>query len=126
MKVSKSHSGHCPTPITSNAMERSGNTTDFLYHAIENASGVPFQLIFGLHIGDGHFLHTGFGLHDLTGIAPEDFTEKVFNDIIEEMVPLSDDIPRDPAEARMKFINGDIKCYNAELLIRMPGGKKRW
>ena len=126
MKVCKSQSGYCPTPITSNAMERFGNTTDFLYHAIENASGVPFQLIFGLHIGDGHFLHIGFGLHDLTGIAPEDFSEKVFNDIIEEVVPLSDDIPCDPAEVRTKFINGGIKGYRAELLIRMPGGKKKW
>jgi signal transduction histidine kinase len=126
MKVSKSQSGHCPPPITSNAMERFGNTTDFLYHAIENASGVPFQLIFGLHIGDGHFLHIGFGLQDLTGIAPEDFTEKVFYDMIEEVVPLSDDIPRDSAEARTKFINGEIKSYRAELLIRMPGGEKKW
>jgi len=60
-------------------MEKSESTADFLYHAIENADGVPFQLIFGLHIGDGHYLNTGSGLHDLLGIAPGDFTERMFN-----------------------------------------------
>jgi hypothetical protein len=46
-----------------------------LYHAIENSDGVFFWLIFGLHIGDGHYLNTGSGIFDLPGIAPEDLTE---------------------------------------------------
>jgi signal transduction histidine kinase len=46
--------------------------------------------------------------------------------MIEEVVPLSDDIPRDPAEARMRFINGQIKGYRAEVLVRRAGGEKRW
>ena len=80
-------------------MEKSESTADFLYHAIENSDGVPFQLIYGLHIGDGHFLNIGSGLYDLLGIAPGDFTERIFNEMTEEVVPLSDDIPHDPAEA---------------------------
>ena len=61
MKVNKSQSDHC-SPFTSNEMERFGGTPDFLYRAVENACRVPFQLIFGLHIGDGNYLHIGFGL----------------------------------------------------------------
>jgi len=126
MKVNKSQSDHCSPPFTSNETERFGGTTDFLYHAIENSNGVPFQLIFGLHIGDGHYLNIGSGINELLGIAPEDFTEKMFNEMIEEVVPLSDDIPRDPVEARLKFINGEIKGYRAEVLVRIAGGEKRW
>jgi signal transduction histidine kinase len=125
VKVNKSQSDHY-SPFTSNEMEKSDSTADFLYHAIENADGVPFQLIFGLHIGDGHYLNVGSGLQDLLDIAPGDFTERMFNEMIEEVVPLSDDIPRDPAEARRKFISGEIKSYRAEVLIRLPGGEKRW
>ena len=125
MKINKSQTDHY-SPFTSNEMEKSESTADFLYHAIENADGVPFQLIFGLHIGDGHYLNTGSGLHDLLGIAPGDFTERMFNEMTEEVVPLSDDIPHDPAEARRRFISGEIKSYRAEVLIRRAGGEKRW
>ena len=76
MKVNKSQSDHCTT-FFCNEMERSGSTPDFLYQAFENADGVPFQLIFGLHIGDGHYLHIGSGFTGLPGIAPEDFTELI-------------------------------------------------
>jgi signal transduction histidine kinase len=125
VKVNKSHSSHC-SPFPGNEMERSDSTADFLYHAIENADGVPFQLIFGLHTGEGHYLNVGSGLSDLLGIAPGDFTERMFNEMIEEVVPLSDNIPHDPEEARRKFISGEIKSYRAEVLIRRAGGEKRW
>jgi signal transduction histidine kinase len=125
VKVNKSQSDHC-SGLTSNEIEKSDSIADFLYHAIENADGVPFQLIFGLHIGDGNYLNVGSGLHDLLGIAPGDFTERMFNEMIEEVVPLSDDIPRDPAEVRRKFISGELKSYRAEVLVRLPGGDKRW
>jgi signal transduction histidine kinase len=125
VKVIKSQSDRWPG-LTSNEIEKSGGTTEFLYHAIENADCVPFQLIFGLHAGDGHYLIRGSGLHDLLGIAPGDITERRFNEMIEDVVPLSDDIPRDPDEMRQKFINGEIRSYKAEVLVRKAGGEKIW
>ncbi|MGD0342780.1 MAG: ATP-binding protein [Bacteroidales bacterium] len=125
MKVNKSQSDHC-SRFTSNELEKFVSTTDFLFHAIENADGVPFQLIFGPQIGDGYYLNIGSGVINLLGIAPGDFTEKIFNDMIEEIIPLSDDIPSDPEGARRKFISGEIKSYRAEVLIRRAGGEKRW
>jgi signal transduction histidine kinase len=46
--------------------------------------------------------------------------------MIEEIIPLSGNIPLDPALCRKKFINGEIKSYAAEVLIRLPDGAKRW
>ena len=98
----------------------------FYYQAIENADGVPFQLIFGQQPGDGFYLNTGAGITQLLGISPGDLTEKLFNGMIEEIVPLSKDIPADLKEARRKFINGDIEGYKVELLVRTADGKTKW
>ena len=40
------------TPAQAFAEKQSGGSS-ILFHAIENADGVPFQLIFGQHIGEG-------------------------------------------------------------------------
>src|SRR4030066_285362 len=53
-------------------------------------------------------------------------SESLFHGMIQEIIPLSDDIPLDPAKSRRKFINGEIKTYMAELLMRTPGGVKKW
>jgi hypothetical protein len=45
MRVNKSLND--PWPHSGNQAERFANTTDFFCNAIENAGGVPFQLIFG-------------------------------------------------------------------------------
>jgi len=102
------------------------DTGDFFDRIIQNTEGVPFQLIFGPQIGEGIYLNTGAGITQLLGISPEDFTESLFHGMIEEIIPLSDDIPLDSAKSRSKFINGDIKTYMAELLMRTPGGVKKW
>lgn len=94
--------------------------------AIENADGVPFQLIFGPCPGEGYYLNVGAGIKKLTGISPDDFTEKGFHGMIEEIVPLSEDITLEFSEWRRKFISGKLKRYKAEVLIRMPEGEKKW
>jgi signal transduction histidine kinase len=114
------------THFSNSEVKRSGGTTDFFFHAIENADGVPFQLIFGPRIGDGYYLNVGIGIIKLLGIPPEDFTEKMFHEMIEEVVPLSGDIPADPEETRRKFISGELRSYRAEVLVRRAGGEKRW
>ncbi len=98
----------------------------FYYRAIENVDGIPFQLIFGPHIGEGYYLSIGSGIKNLTGISPEAFTESLFYGMIEEIVPLSGDLPDNPTELREKIISGEVRGYKAELLIRTPGGEKKW
>ena len=70
------------------------------FQAIENADGVPFQLIFGQEIGEGYYPDNGGGMKDLLGISPGDLTEKTFLDLIEDIIPLSPDIPSDIYAAR--------------------------
>lgn len=114
------------THFSNSEMKKPGGTTDFFFQAIENADGVPFQLIFGPRIGDGYYLNVGIGIIKLLGIPPEDFTEKMFYEMIEKVIPLSVDIPADPEEARRKFIGGELKGYRAEVLVKRAGGEKRW
>jgi signal transduction histidine kinase len=83
-------------------------------------------LIFGPQTGEGSYLYTGSGVRELLGVAPGDFTEKVFESMIEELVPLSENTPADRSEARRKFINGEITRYRAEILVRTAGGESKW
>ena len=94
--------------------------------AIENADGVPFQLIFGSEIGEGYYLKVGDGVEQLLGIEPGSLTEKLLLSLVEEIVPLYDHIPTDLAEIREKFINGEIKKYKAEVLVTTHLGEKKW
>ncbi|MFH0841901.1 MAG: HAMP domain-containing sensor histidine kinase [Bacteroidota bacterium] len=91
-----------------------------------HSEGVPFQLIFGQQTGQGIYFNTGVKISQLLGIAPEDFTESLYYSMIEEIIPLSGDIPVDMSLCRRKFINGEIKSYAAEVLIRHPGGGRKW
>jgi PAS domain S-box-containing protein len=113
------------TPTQAFAEKQSGGSS-ILFHAIENADGVPFQLIFGQHIGEGYYLRVGDGIEKLLGIAPGDFTEKRYHDMIEEVVPLSGNIPSDPAEARRRIMAGEVNTYRTEVLIKTPSGERKW
>jgi len=97
-----------------------------LTELIEKAVGVPFQLIFGPSIGSGIYVHVGGGIKDLVGISAEDFTEKRFHDLIEKVIPLSSDIPEDPADCRKKMIDGTLKYYKADILARTIEGRQKW
>jgi signal transduction histidine kinase len=93
---------------------------------IENAGGVPYQLIFGTEIGTGWYRNIGFGVKSLFDIQPFEFTEMVYQRMIEKINPLSADIPSDPSETRKRIMNRQIQNYNAELLIRSSNGVKKW
>jgi len=96
------------------------------YQAIENADGVPYQLVFLPQTLEGYYLKVGSGIKQLLGIPPEDFTENLLLGMIEEVVILSMDTPEDISECRRKFINGEIKSLQAEILVRTADGKKKW
>jgi signal transduction histidine kinase len=93
---------------------------------IENANGVPFQLIFGPRIGEGFYLSMGSGINQLLGVKPEDFSEELFYNMIEEVKPLIEGISADLSESREKFIDGEIKSYKAEVLVKLKGGERKW
>jgi signal transduction histidine kinase len=125
MKVSKypDNLSYC---FSKDAEKQFINSGALYYKAIENADGVPFQLMFGPRTGEGYYLNVGAGLRQLLGILSEEFTEKGFHEMTDEIVPLSDDIPSEISESRKKFLSGELKSYKAEVLISMPGGEKKW
>ena len=102
------------------------NSGEFLYQVIENAEGVPYQLIFGKGVGKGYFLNVGDGIKQLLGLSSGELTEQLFQEMIEEIIPLSEDIPKDRAESREKFITRGIEKYKVEILVTTPGGEKKW
>ncbi|MBK7132422.1 MAG: hypothetical protein IPH69_06230 [Bacteroidales bacterium] len=67
---------------------------DKLSEAIENADGVPFQLIFGQEPGEGYYVNVGGGFRQLLGIESGDLTEELFIGMIEEVVPLNENISK--------------------------------
>ncbi|MCU0474327.1 MAG: HAMP domain-containing histidine kinase [Bacteroidales bacterium] len=102
------------------------NSKDLYCKAIENADGVPFKLIFDSRTGEGHFVKIGTGIKQLLGISIAEFNEKVFHNMVDEIIPLSENLPSELSAVHEKFLNGEIESYKAEILIRMPGGERKW
>ncbi|MBI5020122.1 MAG: PAS domain S-box protein [Ignavibacteriales bacterium] len=98
----------------------------FFRQVIENAGGVPFQLIFGQSLGTGYYKYIGAGIKDLLGIPPSKFTEKLFGSLVEKVNPLLPEIPNDPSECRRRMVKGNIPHYKADILIRTTKGKLKW
>ena len=86
-------------------VEEKFNNSGDLYQAIENADGIPYQLVFGKRKGEGYFLNVGDGIRELFGITTEEFTEDLFQRAIIEIIPLNADIPQNQAELNKKIIN---------------------
>lgn len=99
---------------------------DQLSELIENADGVPYQLIFGHAPGEGHYILVGEGIKELLGIEPGDFNEAIFHKMIEQVRPLVDYIPADIIQSRSKFVNGEFGRYKVDLLVRTLKGEKKW
>ena len=99
---------------------------DQLYKLIEYDEGVPFRLIFGHHPGEGCYHYIGDGIRKLLGIDTGSISEKMFREMIGEIIPLSENIPIDPDRLRMKLANGEISNYKIEMLVTSRTGDKKW
>lgn len=106
--------------------EQFSNSVDLFYQVIENAEGVPYNLVFGQEVGDGYYLSMGNGIKNLFGMDPGEFTEAVFLQMIEEIIPCCADIPHNPDELRNKILRGELQKYIAEIMVITPGGDKKW
>jgi signal transduction histidine kinase len=102
------------------------NSGDFLNQAIENADGIPYQLVFGNGAGDGHYLKMGSGIKQLLGITHAEFTERLFLQMIEDIISIPDGIHLSYHELRDKIIRGEIQKYKTEILVTTPSGSRKW
>jgi PAS domain S-box-containing protein len=108
------------------AQEALEKSETFHRRIIETAAGVPFQLYFGGSIGEGFYKYVGPGIQQLLGVSPADFTERRFQKLVEESIPLLPGIPADSAECRRKMLRGEIQHYNADLRVRTADGRVKW
>jgi signal transduction histidine kinase len=125
MKISRSQDNY-GIQVSRNQEEKFPDADSYYYQAIENADGVPYHLIFLSQTSEEYYLKAGAGIEELLGIPPEDFTEKLFRSMIEEVVPLSKDAPADLAESRRRLLSREIRNCKLEILLRTEDGKRKW
>jgi len=102
------------------------NSGDYLNQAIENADGIPYQLIFGSSAGEGYYQSMGSGIIQLLGIAHAEFTEGLFLQMIEDIISIPEGIHYSHHELRDKIMRGEIQKYKTEILVITPSGNKKW
>jgi len=93
---------------------------------IENSGGVHYQIVFNRSSEEQSDIIAGKGFTELLGILPGEFSEKKYREMIEEIIPLENDIPVDVIEAREKLMLGKIKNFRAELYLKTSDGGKKW
>lgn len=108
------------------AIEATIRSENFFREVIENAAGVPFRLIFGPTMGEGHYEYVGAGIKNLMGVSPDQFTEKYFNQMVAETIPLVPEITNDAAVNRRAFINGEIPHFKVDIRILTQDKKIKW
>ena len=102
------------------------NSGDFYSRTIENADGVPYQLVFDSGLGNGYYMNLGTGIKQLLDINPAEFTEGLFLQMIEEIILMPEGISYNHHDLREKIIRGEIRNYKAEILVITPEGNKKW
>jgi PAS domain S-box-containing protein len=105
--------------------DRQGLYSQFL-RLIEYDEGVPFQFIFGQSSGEGYYGFMGEGIKKLLGIESEVITEKAFREMIEEIIPLTENIPVDINTLRNALIDHKISDYRIEMKVSTKTGDKKW
>jgi signal transduction histidine kinase len=105
--------------------DRAGLYSQFL-RLIECDEGVPFQFIFGQAEGEGYYGFMGKGIKRLLGIESEVITEKEFGNMIEEIIPLTENLPADINTLRKELVNHRISDYRLEMKVSALTGEKKW
>ncbi len=89
---------------------------------VEGAGGVPYQVRWA----DSKYDFIGSGIEELFGIPPEKMTREIFNQLIEEMIPVDPSAPRDMAAYSKTVANGKRDRHQVDIRIRTPQGKVKW
>jgi len=89
---------------------------------VEGAGGVPYQVRWA----DSKYDFIGSGIEELFGIPPEKMTREIFNQLIEEMIPVDPSAPRDMAAYSKTVANGKRDRHQVDIRIRTPQGEVKW
>ena len=90
--------------------------------AIENASGVPYRLIFSYD----DFDFVGEGIETLMGYAPEEFSFDILVQHIQDVNLLESDHYESQEQYIQAFRKGEIDQYRVDLRVTTRAGKEKW
>jgi len=90
--------------------------------AIENASGVPYRLIYA----SGDYDFVGEGIKSLLGYPPEQFRVRILKNIIKEIVIADPDAPPDLIQYIEAFKRGEVDQYRVDLRMTALTGEEKW
>jgi len=90
--------------------------------AIENASGVPYEL----HYDTYEYAFMGEEIESLVGIPKDKFRFQSFQDLVQEIILTGERAPEDPLEYGKAFRLGQHAQFRADLRIVTPGGEHKW
>jgi PAS domain S-box-containing protein len=90
--------------------------------AIENATGIPYRLRYT----DTGYEFIGRGVKTVFGIPQPEFTFARFRDIVQEIIVMDSQGPRDPYEYGKAFRAGKLKQFRVDLRIKTPQGQEKW
>ncbi len=90
--------------------------------AIENAAGVPYQLIY-----DGYqYRFMGEGIKALLGYTPQELTGEKLVSLVDDIIIIDPDAPQQFDEYVKAFCEGKIDQYRVDLLIHTRSGELKW
>ncbi len=103
--------------------ERARLRSEAVYRAaIENASGVPYQL----NARTGEYDFFGHGLEPLLGCAAKEINLKRFRELVRERVVADPEGPRDPFEYTAAFHRRAVRSYRMDVRIGTLEGEDKW
>ncbi len=90
--------------------------------AIENASGVPYSIIFG----HDAYQFVGEGVKELLGIPPEEFTYSRLVQMVRELEIMDPEAPEEDDAYVQAFKQGKVDKYRADICVQTPTGEEKW
>ena len=104
---------------TLEALERS----EAIYReAIENATGVPYRLIYK----QNNYDFIGEGIESLLGYSPEEFHFDLLRLLIQEIKIVDPDAPQVHLEYVKAFQRGEVDQYRVDLRMLTKSGEEKW
>jgi two-component system NtrC family sensor kinase len=103
--------------------ERALSRSEAIYRAaIENASGVPYRLLYR----DEHYEFMGEGIEKLVGVPANNLTFERFGAMVRERVVTDPLGSSDCFEYGRAFRAGIVPRFQADFLVVTPAGEQRW
>jgi PAS domain S-box-containing protein len=104
------------------AEEKLARSEAIYREAIENASGVPYRLVYA----DNNYDFVGEGINTLIGYSSKEFNFDVLKENVLEIKIVDPDAPFDHLEYVKAFKRGEVDQYRVDLRMNTRTGEEKW